>query len=104
LVRDDYFAPPALAAPKRFVAATGICLRDGVNESENLTLAARNALLHIIDLLMDRGWNRQQAYAICSVAADLPDQRSRRHSELRGLGAAATGHFLRIVRPDQRRD
>jgi len=69
--RDDYFAAPELAAPKRFVAATGMCLRDGVNESENLTLAARNALLHMIDILIDRGWSRQQAYAICSVAVDL---------------------------------
>jgi formamidase len=25
----------------------------------------------MIDLLVARGWNRQQAYAICSVAVDL---------------------------------
>jgi len=25
----------------------------------------------MIDLLMERGWSRQQAYAICSVAVDL---------------------------------
>ena len=37
----------------------------------NATLAARNALFHMIDMLMERGWTRQQAYAICSVAADL---------------------------------
>ena len=69
--RNDYFAPPELAAPKRFIAAIGLCIRDGVNESENATLAARNALFHMIDMLMERGWTRQQAYAICSVAADL---------------------------------
>jgi len=25
----------------------------------------------MIDLLVERGWTRQQAYAICSVAVDL---------------------------------
>ena len=34
-------------------------------------MSARNALLAMIDLLVERGWNRQQAYAICSVAVDL---------------------------------
>lgn len=44
---------------------------DGTNESEDTTLSARNALLAMIDLLVERGWTRQQAYAICSVAVDL---------------------------------
>ena len=35
------------------------------------TLAARNALLNMIDLLQERGWTREQAYVICSVAVDL---------------------------------
>ena len=70
--RDDYFAPPELAAPRRFFATTGICVhRDGPNESEDLTLAARNALLNMIDHLDTRGFDRQQAYAICSCAVDL---------------------------------
>ncbi|HEY7442932.1 MAG TPA: acetamidase/formamidase family protein [Vicinamibacterales bacterium] len=35
-------------------------------------LAARNALLNMIDHLVDeRCFTRQQAYAICSVAVDL---------------------------------
>ncbi len=45
--------------------------KDGTNESEDLTLAARNALLNMIDHLGTRGFDRQQAYAICSVAVDL---------------------------------
>ena len=45
--------------------------RDGENHSEDITLAARNALLNMIDHLTERGWTRQQAYAICSVAVDL---------------------------------
>jgi formamidase len=70
--RDDYYFPPELAAPKRFLATTGLSIReDGTNESEDATLSARNALLAMIDLLVERGWNRQQAYAICSVAVDL---------------------------------
>jgi formamidase len=70
--RDDYFAPPELAAPRRFHATTGICVRkEGGNESEDLTLAARNALLNMIDHLGTLGFDRQQAYALCSVAVDL---------------------------------
>jgi formamidase len=70
--RDDYYFPPELAAPRRFLATTGMSIRDdGTNESEDATLSARNALLAMIDLLVERGWTRQQAYAICSVAVDL---------------------------------
>jgi formamidase len=72
LVRDEYFAEPELAAPRRFFATTGICVgKDGRNESEDLTLAARNALLNMIDYLGTRGLDRQQAYALCSCAVDL---------------------------------
>jgi formamidase len=68
----DYFAPPEWAAPKRFLAATGMPIRDdGVNDGENLTLACRNALLNMIDLLQEKGWTREQAYVISSVAVDL---------------------------------
>jgi formamidase len=70
--RDDYFAAPELAAPRRFYATTGISVtKEGVNESENLSLAARNALLNMIEHLGTRGYNPRQAYAICSVAVDL---------------------------------
>jgi formamidase len=70
--RQDYYLPPEYAAPRRFFATTGISVtRDGVNHSEDVTLAARNALLNMIDHLTERGWTRQQAYAICSVAVDL---------------------------------
>jgi formamidase len=69
---EGYFAPPEWAAPQRFIAAMGMPITDdGVNEGENLTLACRNALLNMLDLLQERGWSREQAYILCSVAADL---------------------------------
>ncbi len=70
--REDYFAAPEMAAPRLFIASTGMCIAEnGVNESENATLAARHALLNMIQLIMERGWSREQAYCICSVAVDL---------------------------------
>ena len=70
--RDDYYLPPNYAAPRRFFATTGISVtKDGENHAEDATLAARNALLNMIEHLTERGWTRQQAYTICSVAVDL---------------------------------
>jgi formamidase len=70
--RQDYYVAPDCAAPRRFTATVGISVtRDGVDHSEDISLAARNALLNMIDLLGERGWTPQQAYAICSVAVDL---------------------------------
>jgi formamidase len=70
--RADYWVAPEYAAPRRFYAATGMSVdRDGKLHAEDATVAARNALLDMIDHLGERGWNRQQAYAICSVAVDL---------------------------------
>jgi formamidase len=69
----DGAGPGGRKAMDRFYATTGLCIRgDGQNESEDATLAARNAYLAMIDhLVHDRGFDRQQAYAICSVAVDL---------------------------------
>jgi formamidase len=70
--RTDYWVTPAFAAPRRCYATTGRSeSRDGQVHPEDATLAARNALLYMIDHLATRGWSRQQAYAICSVAVDL---------------------------------
>src|SRR5918911_1685372 len=55
--RDDYFTRPEMAAPHRFFATTGISIRkDGTNESEDLSLSAKNALLNMIDHLQTRGF------------------------------------------------
>ena len=68
-----YFARPEWAAPRNFIATTGMPIRDdGTQEGEqHLSLAARNALVHMIQLLQERGWSMEQAYVICSVAVDL---------------------------------
>ncbi|HUN47535.1 MAG TPA: acetamidase/formamidase family protein [Stellaceae bacterium] len=67
-----YFAPPEWAAPRNFIATMGMPVRaDGTQEGEDLTLAARNALIEMIRLLEERGFTRDQAYIICSVAVDL---------------------------------
>ncbi len=63
---------PALQeAGERFLVATGFPIADGKNESGDATVAARNAVENMIKLLCERGYSREQAYAICSVAVDL---------------------------------
>jgi len=61
------------APPGRYFATTGMCIeRDGRNQFEDLTLAARNALDAMIrHLTHEYGYTAQQAYTICSVAVDL---------------------------------
>jgi formamidase len=71
--REDFILDPIFQAPRRFYATTGLSVQaDGRQESEDATLAARNALLAMIDYLVEeRKFTREQAYAICSVAVDL---------------------------------
>jgi formamidase len=65
--------PPGLQFPRRYFATTGLCVRkDGRNESEDLTLAARNALANMVDHVQARyGYTSVQAYHLCSVAVNL---------------------------------
>ncbi|MBV8771280.1 MAG: acetamidase/formamidase family protein [Deltaproteobacteria bacterium] len=72
-IRGVQFTGTERALPaRRYYATTGLSMRgEDLQESEDATLAARNALLAMIDYLQQRGFNRQQAYAICSVAVDL---------------------------------
>jgi formamidase len=70
--RQSYFIDPKYAVPERFLGVMGMPINaQGEIESENLTLACRNAVLNMIALLEERGFSRQQAYVICSVAVDL---------------------------------
>ena len=58
--------------PENFLGAMGMQINaEGEIESENLTLAACNAILNMMVLLQERGFSREQAYVICSVAVDL---------------------------------
>lgn len=67
-----YFADPKIAVPERFLGVMGMPITaDGENQGENLTLACRNAVLNMLELLQERGFSREQAYVICSVAMDL---------------------------------
>ena len=68
---------PAVEAPARpareAIVSTGIPVTDGnQNELLDIGLAARRALLEMIDFLETvHGVRREAAYALCSVAADL---------------------------------
>ncbi|GAC1420511.1 MAG: acetamidase/formamidase family protein [Candidatus Velthaea sp.] len=68
-----YAYDPVRRAGRPYYATTGSSVRkDGRNESEELNVAARNALLNMIDYLSaEHGYTRDQAYCICSVAVDL---------------------------------
>ncbi len=56
-----------------YVATTGLSVyAESGGEAEDLNGAARSALRNMLDYLSrERGYTRQQAYAICSVAVDL---------------------------------
>jgi len=70
--RTSYFIDPRFAAPERFLGVMGMPINaEGEIEAENLTLACRNAVLNMMELLQERGFSREQAYVICSVAVDL---------------------------------
>jgi formamidase len=70
--RTSYFIDPRYAVPERFLGVMGMPINaDGEIEAENLTLACRNAVLNMMELVEERGFIRDQAYVICSVAVDL---------------------------------
>jgi formamidase len=56
-----------------YYATTGLCIeRDGTNRAEDINLATKNALLNVIDhLVQERGFTRIQAYVIASVGVDV---------------------------------
>ena len=69
---SNYSGIPESSTPKNFIATMGVPVaKDGTQKGESVTLATRNALLNMIDLLQERGWSQEQAYVICSVAVDL---------------------------------
>ena len=70
--RTTDFGDPQFALPRRFSATMGMPVDDdGTNHAEDLTSACRHALLNMLDLIQERGFSREQAYVISSVAVDL---------------------------------
>jgi len=64
----SYFAK----VEQNFIATMGMPVTaEGRQENGDLNLAARNAVIRMIELLEERGWTREQAYVLCSVAVDL---------------------------------
>ena len=64
----NYFAK----VEQNFIATMGMPVTpEGRQENGDLNLAARNAVIRMIELLEGRGWTREQAYVLCSVAVDL---------------------------------
>ena len=72
-VTREALAPDSVSSNRSYYATTGICVDErGWQEAENVTLAARNALLNMIDhITRNYPFDRRQAYALCSVAVDL---------------------------------
>ncbi|MDX6540195.1 MAG: formamidase, partial [Gaiellales bacterium] len=64
---------PQWKGGRRHFVTTGLPIRpDGSNAEMDTTLAARNALLAMIEwLTAERGLTREAAYVLCSVAVDL---------------------------------
>ena len=94
--RDDYYLPPNYAAPRRFYATTGISVtKDGENHAEDATLAARNALVNMIEHL-----NRTRLDAAAGLR-DLQrgrrpqDQPARRRPQHAGV-SVPPGRYLRL--------
>ena len=70
-LRNPAYVTPERPARRSF-ATTGIPVEEGRNESMDLRLATRSALLEMIAWLeSERGLSREQAYVLTSVAVDL---------------------------------
>ena len=72
LPRFAAFETPAVTQRASFATAGIPLADDGTNVAMDLNVAARRALLELIDYLeLERGLTREAAYILCSVAADL---------------------------------
>jgi formamidase len=67
------FDEPVVEAPRPCFLTSGIPVAaDGTSSQMDLTLAARRALIELVDWLeAERGLTREQGYVLASVAADL---------------------------------
>jgi formamidase len=66
------FATATTSPPEgRRLGVVGLCVENDRNYSQDLTVAARQAVSSLIGLLGRAGYSPEQAYVIASVAADL---------------------------------
>jgi formamidase len=105
--RATYFTDPRYAAPERFLGVMGMPInREGEIEAENLTLACRNAVLNMIELLQERGFSHEQAYVIyarspsiyASPTSSMCRTMSSRHYCRRRSSAAIENQIARARR------
>ena len=100
--RDDYYLPPEFAAPRRFYATTGISVtEDGENHAEDATLAARNALLNMIDHLDRTRLDPAAGLRDLQRRRRPQDQPARRRPQHAGVGVPP-GRYLRLGRAPAR--
>ncbi len=94
--RTTYFADPRFAAPERFLGVMGMPINAaGEIEAENLTLACRNAVLNMMELLQERGFSRAAGLRDLQRRGRSADLQRGRRAELRGVGAAAGSDLRR---------
>lgn len=62
---------PTPPRESRCLGVVGLCVENDLNYSQDLTVAARQAVSSMIGLLGRAGYSPEQAYVIASVAADL---------------------------------
>ena len=95
--QHDYYLPPEFAAPRRFFATTGISVtKDGENHAEDVTLAARNALLNMIDHLTERGWTPPAGLRHLQRRRRPQDQPARRRPEHARVRIPARRHLHQL--------
>ena len=84
---------------REYYATTGISVdKDGRNESENLNLAARNALMNMIDYIADSyRLSREQAYCVASVAVNLRVRPDRRRAKRHGFSVLTARYLLDLI-------
>lgn len=54
----------------KYITPMGLGIEDGV-ASEDATLSAKQAIVELINILVQAGYTREQAYVIASIAADI---------------------------------
>ena len=93
---NGYFADPAFAVPENFLGVMGMPINaEGEIESENLTLACRNAILNMMSLLQERGFQPRAGLCHLQCRGRSAHLQRGRCAELRRVSTAAGGDLRR---------